>query len=461
MTKIIDIKEFSHFLKVNRNHIVKLWLKEKDVLQIFDKCSLPMIDKNILIFHEFCDCFIDIVEFDSAIEQCHSKSDFLNLLSKYGITTTELFALVIMLNRCIEKVVYINGHMSKALRDELNDIGMKIGITLSESYLEVQNTDTDHLSEHNNLLNEYKRAVDLSNIVSKTDPKGLITYVNDKFCEISGYSKSELIGRAHNIVRHPGMPKEAFKELWDTIKDKRPWNGIIKNLSKDGREYIVDSTVIPILDVDGDIVEYIAVRHDITELENTKEQLKNINQLMKNKVDELHSMTSALENQATIDKLTGIYNRDKFEECFSDEINKAFINHKKLSLILLDIDHFKTINDTYGHQVGDSVLKEISNIILNNVKTSDIFARWGGEEFVIILPNTDLNGAYLFSEKLRRLIVEYSFSNVNKLTVSFGVGQLDEGENKMTLFEKTDKALYLAKTKGRNRVEKALLNCVE
>ena len=461
MTKLIDIKEFSYFLKVNRNHIVKLWISEEEVLQIFNKHSLPIVDKNVLIFNEFCDCFISIFEYDMAIEQCNSKSNFLNLLNNYDISSIELFTLVLVLNNCIEKVLYDNDHISNSLRKELRNIGIKVGNSLSQSYLEVKTTEIDYVNEHNNLLNEYKKAVDLSNIVSKTNQKGIITYVNDKFCEISGYSKNELIGKAHNIVRHPGMPKEAFKELWDTIKSKKSWNGVIKNMKKDGGEYTVDSTVIPILDLDGDIVEYIAIRHDITELVNAKEQLKAINQLMKSKVDELHDMTSSLEYQATIDNLTGIYNRDKFEECFSDSMSKAYINHSKLSLILLDIDHFKAINDTYGHQAGDIVLKEISELISNNVKTSDIFARWGGEEFAILLPNTNLEGAYIFSEKLRKLIVDYNFSVVKKLTISFGVAELNEGENKMTLFEKADKALYLAKRNGRNRVEKALIGCVD
>lgn len=454
MTKLIDIKEFSYFLKVNRNHIIKLWLEEDEVLHIFNKHSLPVVDKNILVFHEFCDCFISIFEYDSAIEQCQSKSNFLALLSNYDISSVELFTIVILLKDCIEKVIYDHGHLSNALRYELRNIGIEVANSLCQNYLEVINGDVDHMSEHNNLLNEYKRAVDLSNIVSKTNPKGIITYVNDKFCEISGYNRSELIGKAHSIIRHPGMPKEAFKDLWDTIKSKQPWQGIVRNMKKDGTQYIVDSTIIPILDLDGDIVEYIAVRHDITELENAKEQLRNINLLMKNKVDELHVMTSTLEQQATIDKTTGIFNRDKFEETFSDAINKAYLNNKKLSLLIFDIDHFKAINDTYGHQVGDNVLKEISMLVTNNIKTSDIFARWGGEEFAILLPGTELNGAYLFAEKLRKLIKDSNFNTIGKLTVSFGVAELEDHDNKMTLFEKADKALYQAKNNGRNRVEK-------
>jgi len=130
------------------------------------------------------------------------------------------------------------------------------------------------------LLNEYKNAVDRSSIVSKTDPKGRITYTNDKFCAISGYSREELIGKPHSIVRHPDMPKSAFKNMWSTILAKKPWFGIVKNRTKDGGEYIVEVTINPILNHNGEIEEFIAIRNDVTnvvklheDLEHTQEDL--------------------------------------------------------------------------------------------------------------------------------------------------------------------------------------------
>ncbi len=130
------------------------------------------------------------------------------------------------------------------------------------------------------LLNQYKNAVDRSSIVSKTDKSGRITYVNDKFCNISGYSKEELIGKSHNIVRHSDMPKSAFKDMWQTILAKKPWFGIVKNRTKNGDYYIVEVTINPILNHKGEIEEFIAIRNDITdtiklheELEHTQEEL--------------------------------------------------------------------------------------------------------------------------------------------------------------------------------------------
>lgn len=118
------------------------------------------------------------------------------------------------------------------------------------------------------LLEQYKSAVDAANIVSKADKNGIITYVNELFCNVSGYSKDELIGKSHNIIRHADMPKETFADLWSTVKAKKIWRGIVKNLSKTNETYIVDTTVLPIVDENGEIEEYISIRTDVTALEN-------------------------------------------------------------------------------------------------------------------------------------------------------------------------------------------------
>lgn len=121
------------------------------------------------------------------------------------------------------------------------------------------------------ILHEYKNAVDESAIVTKADTKGIITYVNEQFCNLSGYTREELIGKNHNIVRHPDVDKSVYKDMWHTIKVlKKPWRGEIKNKKKDGSYYWVQSFIKPILDIDKNIVEYIGIRVDITELKDSK-----------------------------------------------------------------------------------------------------------------------------------------------------------------------------------------------
>ena len=132
-----------------------------------------------------------------------------------------------------------------------------------------------NLSHNIALLNQYKDVVDKSSIVSKTDKRGRITYANEAFVKISGYTLDELIGKPHSIVRHPDMPKDAFKDMWETLKEKKTWRGAVKNLNKNGASYIVESTVMPITDSLGEIQELISVRHDITDLCNLQEDIEN------------------------------------------------------------------------------------------------------------------------------------------------------------------------------------------
>ncbi len=124
------------------------------------------------------------------------------------------------------------------------------------------------------LLQEYKNAVDVSSIVSKTDPKGIITYANEAFCAISGYSLEELVGSSHSIVRHPDTPASAFQDMWKTIKNKQVWKGVIKNRKKDGGYYWVSATVVPIINAKDEIEEFIAIRQDITELQELTKRLE-------------------------------------------------------------------------------------------------------------------------------------------------------------------------------------------
>jgi PAS domain S-box-containing protein len=126
------------------------------------------------------------------------------------------------------------------------------------------------------ILEQYKQMVDASSLVSKTNPKGIITYVNDTFVKLSGYTREELIGQPHNIVRDPSMSSEIFKELWSTIKNKHTWQGVIHNRAKDGSRYSVKSTISPLLDEHGEIIEFIAIREDITEIITNEEKLGNI-----------------------------------------------------------------------------------------------------------------------------------------------------------------------------------------
>jgi len=163
--------------------------------------------------------------------------------------------------------------------------------------------------EKQNLLEVYQKATNQSSIVSKTDTKGYITYVNDIFCELSGYSREELIGKNHNIIRHHDNPKSIFEDMWHTIRDKKEiWKGIVRNKTKDGKSYYADSIVMPILDLDGNIVEYISLRNDVTDIMNPTKQLSEAVKNTKNsyliyiKLDKFEMVEDFYDNE-TINRL--------------------------------------------------------------------------------------------------------------------------------------------------------------
>jgi PAS domain S-box-containing protein/diguanylate cyclase (GGDEF)-like protein len=209
------------------------------------------------------------------------------------------------------------------------------------------------------LLNEYKRAVDESAIVTKTNKNGIITYVNDEFCRISGFSREEVLGRSHNIVRDPHNPKLLFENLWNTILDKRIWKGVISNRSKSHKIYYVKTIIVPILDYDGEIKEFMAIRHDVTDLILQEKKIK----------------------FQTTDHLTQLPNRQKLLEDLEED--------KELKLAIINIEKFKEINEYYGFEIGDRLLVKLSTMLsklLSSYQTR--LYKLPGDEFAILVDDT-------------------------------------------------------------------------
>lgn len=188
----------------------------------------------------------------------------------------------------------------------------------------------------------------------------------------------------------------------------------------------------------------------------TKIQLQNLNATLETKVEERTSELKRLKddykNLATIDTLTNTNNRYSLMKIFLSEIARSHRYNTPLSIIMVDIDFFKKVNDTYGHTVGDSVLVSLANLMKKNLRDTDIIGRYGGEEFLIILPNTLLNDSKNFADRLRREVDEFSFDTVGNITISIGLVELAENENFDELFTRVDNLLYKSKNNGRNRV---------
>ena len=287
-------------------------------------------------------------------------------------------------------------------------------------------------------IQSFNKIFDENIITSSTDIKGNIQTVSKAFCRISGYEKEELIGKNHNIVRHPDMPKSLYKELWDTISKGETWKGEIKNLKKDGTYYWVKAVIEAKFNKNGDIIGYFAIREDITD---------------KKRIYEL-SIT---------DGLTSLYNRRYFNDTAHNFVLDSVRNNKLFAFVLLDIDNFKKYNDTYGHQDGDDVLIKVANSLKETFKRGDdqVF-RLGGEEFGVLISSKTKLGIMDLIEEARNSIEKLEIKHeknppLNVVTASFGalIISLENNENIKVedIYKKADDQLYKAKENGRNRIE--------
>jgi len=182
--------------------------------------------------------------------------------------------------------------------------------------------------------------------------------------------------------------------------------------------------------------------------------------LMKEYQDELHEINSMLTNKnrefetmASTDTLTGLYNRYKFSELYLSSYRSMSQRHNSMSLLLIDIDNFKNVNDTYGHNAGDKVLVQVAHTLLKTLRNIDIVARWGGEEFIVLLPTANLDNAKKIAEEIRSQVEKLEIDSVERVTISLGVSLVEEGSEMEDIINCADKALYLAKKSGRNCVK--------
>lgn len=241
---------------------------------------------------------------------------------------------------------------------------------------------TGELENQMRLLEDYKEALDVSSIVSKSDPYGRIIEVNERFVEVSGYNREELLGHPHSVVRHPDTPRELFKELWQTILDKKVWKGIVKNRTKSEGYYWVDMIIKPMLDEVGEIESFIAVRHDITETIDQRE---------------------AIQRSAYTDMLTGLPNRTR--------LRVDLLGLESPSVALLNIDGFSKLNDFYGHLVGDRIIKGFAESINARLSEALTLYHLHADEFLVL-------NRYLSKDRFIKIIQELIDAlNATPLTV--------------------------------------------
>lgn len=303
------------------------------------------------------------------------------------------------------------------------------GITQDITTLRETQIQLDDTLSH---LGDLKYALDESTLVTFTDIYGNITYVNDLFCDISGYSRDELIGSPHTMTNSGYHPKGFFSEMWNTIKNGGTWRGEILNTKKNGDLYWVDTTIVPFLDKAGNAYQYTAIRTDITDRKEA--ELK-------------------ISHMAYHDSLTGLPNRRLLTDRISEMLLSRDPDHL-VTIILFDLDNFKYINDHLGHQAGDDLLKMVSNRLQKFINPNEVIARLGGDEFVLATPEVNTK-----SELASRCIDLINYMNEPYLIenqqhyISLSVGATfspDQGNTVKELLKNADLAMYESKANKKN-----------
>ncbi len=265
-----------------------------------------------------------------------------------------------------------------------------------------------------------------------TDLDSNIEYVNQNFVRTTGYSKEEALGQNPRILQSGKTPRTTYEEIWSHLVKGEPWHGELINRRKNGSDYTELVTISPVRQPDGKITDYLAIKQDVTEQKESEEHIYRL---------------------AHFDQLTGLPNRETLKSHFKYASTLAERRGQSLAVIFMDLDHFKNINDTLGHSTGDLLLIEVGKRLKGCLREGDTVSRTGGDEFILLLPDTDANGVVAVVCKLMEAISHPIHIKQHELTATASVGIAiypNDGESLELLSQKADAAMYRAKQDGRN-----------
>lgn len=272
-------------------------------------------------------------------------------------------------------------------------------------------------------------AFETQNSLAITDANGRIQKINQAFTHMTGYTEAEVLHKKPNIL-NSGKHNDAFyQSMWEALVNIGHWRGAIWNRRKDGTVYLELKVINAVKDDIGNTTHYVSNGLDFT-LQNELEK--------------------KLEKISKTDELTQLYNRRYFQEMLKEQMSICRRYNKKFSIMIIDLDHFKAINDNFGHDVGDKTLRHVAEILKKSVRETDTVFRWGGEEFVVLLPETNINGITIMSERIRSSI---EHSNCEPpITCSIGATALINQDDEDSILKRADDALYSAKL-SRNSIK--------
>ena len=289
-------------------------------------------------------------------------------------------------------------------------------------------------------------------------PGPSIVYVNRAFTLLTGYEASEVIGATPRVLQGPLTNLAEMQRMRSELESGRPFVGETINYTKTGEPYFMEWSVYALRAKDDQPTFYVAVQRDISARKRSDLRFEEQARLLAEANHQLAQANTSLAALSLTDHLTGIFNHRALHQKLHEEVERAARYQTPLGLLLLDVDKFKSYNDAFGHPAGDEALQEIAQLLFNHKRSSDIVARHGGEEFAVLLPQTDQAGAFAVAEALRQTVESASWPR-RAVTISVGVAVCHDWNGSDTppkrasdLIRHADEALYRSKENGRNRV---------
>lgn len=309
------------------------------------------------------------------------------------------------------------------MHDNEGNVTMLLGITRDI---------TEHKHDERELVKLSHALEQSPTAIIITDLDANIEYINKAFSEMTGYTRSEVLGKNPRFLRSDKTSSSVYKTMWSNLIKGEVWNGELVNRNKDGSEYIHAFKITPIFDSNHKIINYMSLAEDITE----KKEIEN----------KIHYL-------ANFDSLTGLPNREHMKEHIYHNLRLAKRSNRPFTIMFLDLDHFKEINDSLGHSYGDILLQEVGKRLKIVLREEDTLSRLGGDEFIVLLPDTDSNGASQVAQKILEIISSPFAIENHELTITASVGIAlypVDGVDMELLLKNADSAMYRAKQEGRN-----------
>ena len=414
--KIVFNQNVIDFFDKNQDDIIKHWTIYPTLFDILKKFNIPhqyYMDNVATPVYQY---FITIINGENEPGDCPVMRQVIDIFNEKGFKVEDVFL------SCTAFKNVLNTKLYEAQIDQTMIINLMM--ILDANLNSIVAIYSEKLEEKDDLIQRHNDIIQNHMLLTITDAQGFITYSTEAFCNLCGYTQDELLGKTHHLLSDPEESNEFFENLWTTISSGDKWQGKIKNYSKNKVPFILDTAIIPVKNKAGDIVEYMAIRDNITDREVFQ-----------------------------YDVLTKVFTRRIFDEKIEQLLNNSKNKKQTFSMILGDIDHFKKINDTYGHNKGDDILVGFAQVVKNNIRQNDMCFRWGGEEFVILLPNAKLDIAQKVAERIREDFTKSVFIENSRQSASFGVTEFQFKDTKESIFKRVDQALYRAKRNGRDQVQ--------